>query len=140
MIMMLQDSYNESVVKMERLYFNKLYFVRTDDEIIADNLKIQFTKSYNFNDDHTFCIVGFGCTVKSKDDKKINLEASIIGHFTCLGTSPELRDNLLKKNSIAILFPYLRSQISLLTTQPELSPIILPPMNIEAVFENASES
>lgn len=125
---------------MDRLYFNKLHFSRTDDKIIADDLKIQFTKSYNFNDDHTICIVGLGCTVKSKDDQKINLEASIIGHFACVDASPELRDNLLKKNSIAILFPYLRSQISLLTTQPELSPITLPPMNIEAVFENASEA
>lgn len=138
--MIIHDSHNESVVKMDRLYFNKLHFSRTDDTIIADDLKIQFTKSYNFNDDHTICIVGLGCTVKSKDDQKINLEASIIGHFACVDASPELRDNLLKKNSIAILFPYLRSQISLLTTQPELSPITLPPMNIEAVFENASES
>lgn len=138
--MILHDSHNESIVKMDRLYFNKLYFSRTDDKIIADDLKIQFTKSYNFNDDHTLCIVGLGCTVKSKDDQKINLEASIIGHFACVDASPELRDNLLKKNSIAILFPYLRSQISLLTTQPELSPITLPPMNIEAVFENASEA
>lgn len=95
--MILHDSHNESIVKMDRLYFNKLYFSRTDDKIIADDLKIQFTKSYNFNDDHTLCIVGLGCTVKSKDDQKINLEASIIGHFACVDASPELRDNLLKR-------------------------------------------
>ena len=37
---------------------------------------------------------------------------------------------LIERNAIAIMFPYLRSYISSLTTQPGMQPIVLPPINI----------
>ena len=42
--------------------------------------------------------------------------------------------DILEKNMIAILFPYIRSYISLLTTQPGMAPIVLPAMNIVAMI------
>lgn len=36
---------------------------------------------------------------------------------------------IIKKNTIAIMFPFVRSQISLLTTQPGMMPVVLPPIN-----------
>lgn len=35
---------------------------------------------------------------------------------------------LLEKNTIAIMFPYVRSYISIITTMPGMSPIVLPAM------------
>lgn len=43
---------------------------------------------------------------------------------------------VLTNNTIAILFPYLRSQLTLLTSQPEFEPIILPIMNINALMND----
>ena len=37
-------------------------------------------------------------------------------------------------------FPYIRSQISLLTTQPGLHPVMLPPMNINALLDSTEEA
>lgn len=39
-------------------------------------------------------------------------------------------DNLLKTNAVALLFPYLRSIITVITSQANISPLILPTMNI----------
>ena len=47
------------------------------------------------------------------------------------------RDVLIRQNAVAILFPYLRSQVSLLTTQPGVEPVILPPLNIAKMVEQA---
>lgn len=41
--------------------------------------------------------------------------------------------DILEKNTIAIMFPYIRSYISSITTQPGMSPIVLPAMNIVAM-------
>lgn len=43
----------------------------------------------------------------------------------------------MRQNAVAILFPYIRSQISLLTAQPETTPIVLPPLNIAQLVEDA---
>lgn len=37
---------------------------------------------------------------------------------------------LIKRNTLAIMFPYFRSYVSTLTTQPGMTPIVLPAMNI----------
>ena len=42
------------------------------------------------------------------------------------------------QNMLAIMFPYLRSYVSLLTTQPEIPPIVLPTMNIVAMVGKQS--
>lgn len=128
-----------STVKLDRMYVDKIHFSRTPNEITGDNLRVQFTKSYDFNSEHTSCTVSLGCTIKSVGEELINLETSIVGHFSCDDASIERRDVLLQKNTLAILFPYLRSQISLITAQPGLSPIVLPPMNIDKAFDDAVE-
>ena len=44
--------------------------------------------------------------------------------------------DMLEKNTIAIMFPYIRSYISSITTQPGMSPIVLPAMNIVAMVND----
>lgn len=44
--------------------------------------------------------------------------------------------DILEKNTIAIMFPYIRSYISIITTQPGMPPIVLPAMNIIAMIND----
>ena len=44
--------------------------------------------------------------------------------------------DMLEKNTIAIMFPYIRSYISIITTQPGMPPIVLPAMNITAMIND----
>lgn len=44
--------------------------------------------------------------------------------------------DMLEKNTIAIMFPYIRSYISIITTQPGMPPIVLPAMNIIAMIND----
>lgn len=129
----------ESVVKLNRMYFNEISFWRSDVDIPSTDLKINFSKSYCFNDSHDCCDVSLRCKLHDKDNEIIKIEANIIGSFSCDECDETLRNTLLQKNTLAILFPYIRSQISLVTAQPGMAPIVLPPMNIEAVFAEANQ-
>ena len=55
-------------------------------------------------------------------------------------TQEELDDNvvrnLINKNAVAILMPYLRSELTLLTAQPDTDSVVLPPFNINKMFKN----
>ena len=65
------------------------------------------------------------------ENKTEDLNVKIVGIFGIL----EEESKRLKPNAIAIIFPYLRSQISLLTTQPNMLPVVLPAMNINNLFK-----
>ena len=41
---------------------------------------------------------------------------------------------LIKQNTVAIMFPFIRSEITLLTSQPGMSPIVIPPLNIKKLL------
>ena len=44
-------------------------------------------------------------------------------------------DKLIQKNAVAILMPYLRSQVTLLTSQPEMQPEVLPIFNVDQMLK-----
>ena len=45
-------------------------------------------------------------------------------------------DNLISNNAVAILMPYLRSELSLLTAQPETDCIVMPVFNVNAMLSD----
>lgn len=71
-----------------------------------------------------------------KGDIVIDIE--LIGNFCVFDVEKEeVKSYLLHVNSIAIMFPYLRSQVSLATTQPGFVPIQLPVVNAIALARGA---
>ena len=48
--------------------------------------------------------------------------------------------SILERNAIAILFPYIRSYISTITTQLGMAPILLPAMNIVAMLNDQKKN
>ena len=52
----------------------------------------------------------------------------------------ELKDEqkqiIITKNTLAILFPYLRAQVTLMTSQPDVEPVVLPAININSLLQN----
>ncbi len=129
----------ESSVKLSGLYFEKIDFWRSGEAVVDDELTVVFSKSYNFNEEHTACAVTLGCIIRDQAERAIRIEVRLRGAFSCESPLPERKEVLLTKNTLAILFPYLRSEISILTAQPGLTPVVLPTLKIEAVFDAATE-
>lgn len=48
----------------------------------------------------------------------------------------DLRNFVIKNNTVAIMFPYIRAQITLLTSQPGINSVVLQPMDITQLTEN----
>jgi len=68
-------------------------------------------------------------TIKKKDEYELLLEMSAIFKFDD-GVPQEERDALLNYNAVAMLMPFVRSQISLLTAQPNVETVLLPVFDI----------
>lgn len=122
----------ESVLELIDIYIENTsyHFLPTAKNELSFNFHRTITE---LNDCYR---VSLQCNVFNSDNT-IELQDEIIGIFKCKSEDIQLKEVLIEKNTIAIMFPYLRSHIALVTAQPKQTPINLPPVNINKMFDDA---
>lgn len=125
------------------------YFRKVDDqaqrEHVDEKLQITLSPVFDFgvavdpNDPHEANVI---LSVEFKEEDNLLLPfyllARIRGFFTVTDGSadPSVCDRIFRVNAVAVLFPYLRSLVSDITSKCDyLSPIILPTINVTKLFE-----
>ena len=99
---------------------------------------IFFRLDINQQDNNEAAIrLGINLGDESLSNYAIYVKVEIYGLFRLETTehiSEEQRESFFKINGVAILFPYLRSLVSDLTSKGSMFPVILPTMNITAMI------
>lgn len=121
---MMEISKMRSNLKMSNLYFSKCSVERSF-ELKNGTYKADLQKNIEKTDDHEFD-VELKLSIE-KDDLSLLVVAN--AHFLYEDDDYSREESIIKTNTVAIMFPFIRSQVTLLTTQPEMVPIILPPIN-----------
>lgn len=68
-----------------------------------------------------------------QDNLPFEAELLLSGKFKCDESVDA--DKAMKVNAVAILYPYVRSTFSLMTTLGNISPVVLPTINLAQMFE-----
>ena len=126
---------NNCILKLNHLLFDEITFNRVNFKSKND-LQVEFGFSFNKREYGEF--VSSIRIIGTKKDE-YNFVVRVSGYFQ-ISEAVEDSDILIQQNAIAIVFPYIRSQISLLTAQPEVDPVILPPMNIAQMVKESIEN
>lgn len=123
---------SRSILKLEDFYFSNIQFTRNDSFTNYDDKDVEISLGKKIETADGKLVVQIALRSYLKDHFELNLVA--IGNFSCSSTDTNVE--LFQKNAIAIMFPYIRSEVTLLTAQPNMKPIMLPPININALFEH----
>ena len=126
---------NNCILKLNHLLFDEITFNRVNFQSKND-LQVEFGFAFNKRENGEF-VSSIRIIGTKKDEYNFVVRAS--GYFQ-ISEAVEDSDILIQQNAIAIVFPYIRSQISLLTAQPEVDPVILPPMNIAQMVKESIEN
>lgn len=125
-----------SVLKMEDMFFDKISFERkgpkNDDKELLMKFQCQVYKRET-DGNRKISLTFFG-TKENEYDIEITLTA-FFSFSADEEISEEFKDTLMDNNAVAIMMPYIRSQISLLTAQPKVDCVVLPPFNINNLLE-----
>ena len=80
-------------------------------------------------------------TLKMSDEEEtVDLEIVISGIFEFQSElNADQKEIIITKNTMSILFPYLRAQVTLITAQPDIEPVVIPAININALLQNLDE-
>ena len=119
------------------LYFSKFDFKQergTDSQEYNTSFQIEY--AINSEDDTKVRVIVD--TTVTNEAQSIVLNVQTVGIFKVdkLDMDEATYEHLIKANTVAIIFPFIRSQVSLLTTQPGMMPVMIPPININALIEN----
>lgn len=127
---------SESALVAKKIYIEDMNFQRTT--VVSGTVRL--TKSSIGKNIETIDENDYKCSLAFKmsdDEDSISLEIVVSGIFEFKADlEPDLKEVIITKNTMAILFPYLRSQVTLLTAQPDIEPVVLPPININALLQN----
>lgn len=125
---------SNSVLSLDKLVFDKLEFKRIgmrNESEIKFNLQAVINKKQN-EEIYRVTLILIG-----NKEKEYTLEISLSGYFSFDEKGEldeEFKRTLINQNAVAIIMPYLRSQVSLMTAQPEVDCVVLPPFNIAGMM------
>jgi len=106
---------------------------------ISPEFNVDFGES-NPDDDFTDVTLSFKM---NKSNNPFSMYIAITGRFEYkteedIGNVGE--EQLLNTNAVALLFPYLRSIITAVTAQANITPLVLPTMNIVEMLKESKSS
>lgn len=107
----------------------------------SDEFEIDFDikTSVNYKDDNKFILklnLNLFDNKVNKEDAPFFMRVCVIGIFeTDNDIDDQLKEDLAEINSVAILFPYVRALVSNYTALANVSPLILPPINVIKYME-----
>ena len=110
--------------------FDKIEFKRTG---MKNESEIEFNLGIAINKKQDEEIYKVTLSLNGNKEKEYTLEIILSGYFSFDDnekTDDKLKRAMINQNAVAIIMPYLRSQVSLVTAQPEVDCVVLPPFNI----------
>lgn len=120
----------ESPLILEKIEITESTFRKKD--VSLDELELEVRVEHNVeNIEEAAYEVVLNTTVSDENE---NIYVNVKGK--AIFRTQQKNMDMLEKNTIAIMFPYNRSYISIITTQPGMPPIVLPAMNIIAMIND----
>lgn len=122
---------------LETIYrYNPTIDLETEDVMPELSLQVNY-----FDEQRTKAVLIFGIELGDPDleENSFYIKAKVAGMFTLKvdeSESTEFVDDMYRKNAVAILYPYMRSLVSDLSSKGSEEPIILPPINVAAMIED----
>lgn len=132
--------------KQPGIEFNGIILVRESfwrDKNLKENIK--FDIEFDFNIAKTPDSIDFNLSMTTKckglnenDEKEvIKLEVEFVGLFQYISGQENMNsDDFIKNSAPAIMFPYIREHISMITQKAGITPFYLAPINFIALLRN----
>ena len=133
----MQNDNIKSALKLDNLFFDEISFSRIGfQNENKPKLSMELSIGEDINSKHYRTTLKF--TLNKEDEYIVNVTA--IGIFEFIGNvDEETKKDLIQKNSVSIMMPYVRSEISLITAQPGVETVVLPPFNINNMINKGTK-
>ena len=126
----------EPTISLEKYEIEEITYSRIVDESDFQSENLQVSVKSGLTEDKKFGKV----TLEAKffdDEKNKKVSARISGYYT-INVEVD-SEKYIAINGTAILFPYLRSAISMISTLDSQDAVLIPTINVLSILENQEE-
>lgn len=126
-------NFNSSLI-LQEMVFDKIEFTRKGLKNTKE-LKFELQVQIGISEDNTYKVT---LVLNGEKPDEYSIVISLSGFFEIESKEDLGNQNvqdLINRNAVAIMMPYLRSELTLLTAQPGTDSVILPPFNINKMLE-----
>ncbi|BES66067.1 protein-export chaperone SecB [Gottschalkiaceae bacterium SANA] len=119
------------------------HFTHSEDESIPLNMKLH--REIGMADNNHSFTVALSISIFDDAETKnypFSLNSTVRGFFELDGAIDEngkQRDAFIERNSVAILFPYLRALVATITANSGVNQLDIPPINVVEMIENGDK-
>lgn len=122
-----------SPLRMKNFHFSNIQISFSGERF--EHTKMKLDVSYESLDVNS-ARVSVTAEIRSEPDS-FHLVLSAEARFLLDGDGDDILENpLIQRNTVAIMFPFIRSEITLLTSQPGMAPVVIPALNINKLLNN----
>ena len=126
-----------SSLTLNHIVFDYIHFDRKNFLVKDNNKNINTSVRVGMEEtDSTSYRVVLGVMVENPDEYTVEVQATA---YISIDETLNVPEKTIKKNVAAILFPYVRAQLTLVTSQPETEPIVLPAVNVSTIIDSIDE-
>lgn len=127
---------NKNVLELTKIVFDEIRF---DRKGFKNNSEFSYTLKCKIGQHEESGVYRVMLTLDGEKKDEYSVKIRLSGFFSLDETiEAEKKEFLLTKNTVAILYPYLRSQLSVLTAQPDTDVEVLPVVNVCSSTEKKS--
>lgn len=114
-----------------------MFFLKPDFHSEPGRIELSpsFSRVIQPIDDHYEVTIGVEL---KQENLPFDADVSITGTFKCEGTSDA--EKMIKMNAVAIMYPYVRATLSMLTTLASVAPVVVPTINLSKMFEEEEKT
>ncbi len=127
----------EPVLQFEGYQIEKIIYEKNIETSDENNINVEVSTGLNSERDKGKVELSIN-VLESNENRK--LEISLVGFFTFSNVDDNKKTEILAINGTAILYPYIRSVASMVTSQDSSPAIILPTVNTINFFKNKSSN
>ncbi|SHJ99661.1 preprotein translocase subunit SecB [Hathewaya proteolytica DSM 3090] len=127
-----------SVLKFTDYVVDEIIFKNNYSDEESFNIDFDIDSNVNFKDETNFELHMVVELFKSLDISPFKMRVKVTGFFQIESMEAGKKENFVKQNAVAILFPYVRALISNYTALCNVPPLILPPINVVEYIKNKS--
>ncbi|QJC53038.1 hypothetical protein HGI30_16625 [Paenibacillus albicereus] len=127
-------------IQLTNYYISRINFKYTPESVEVDEKSLKIAHDIEFLENNLVKVI-VKCSVG--DETGLLLNVILVGEFKITrgnDADEEEIQELCENNTLAILFPYLRSAISDISLKANTQPIILPTINIYALIEDQKKA
>ena len=127
----------KSVLQINQFVFDELSFKRKGfRQPDADELPLEVETTVRKRGVNDYLV---SLTVTVSKENEFDASVRITGYCEIDDDTPNL-EIILRENAPAILYPYARAEMTLLTSQPETSPVVLPVINMHEMMRDSKST